>query len=67
MLVEKCSNCGYHLTFGEAVEILSRKKGSPHEALGINAFLNTTNVICPNCGLIGCWVSGEDEKITMRV
>lgn len=64
MKVEKCSNCGYHLTFGEAMELLARKKGGPQESLEINAFLNVTNVKCPICGSVGHW-SNEDEFVDL--
>lgn len=62
---EICSDCGYHLTFGEAAEILGRQKDENEKVLGINKFLNRTKVKCPNCGATGHWVS-EDEMAIVK-
>lgn len=62
---EQCSNCGYHLTFGEAAEIFGRVDGRTLEALGINKYLNMTNVKCPRCGSVECWKC-EDEKLVVQ-
>ncbi|WP_458413081.1 hypothetical protein ACNQFZ_20160 [Schinkia sp. CFF1] len=63
---QKCSNCGYYMSFGEAALYNigaifgNKKKGGATAAIGINTASNITKVQCPKCGAVGRWIR-EDE------
>lgn len=61
---QKCSNCGYYMTGGEAllnnaIHIFKKKKNIKN-LLGTNTISHATSMPCPKCEAVNRWIK-EDE------
>lgn len=64
---QKCGNCGYKMSSGEAIfsglgkllgEIVERIP--KQNATGTNTLSNVTRLKCPRCGEVGRWIRDDE-------
>lgn len=61
MLGQRCSNCGYGMSFLESASANLDKKIDPRMmAVGINTLSNANNLKCPNCGEVSRWIKDDE-------